>query len=385
VTRGTRGWRAAGVLLAVLWCWSALWGQDAVKAYTLGRLHWGSSPSGTAWTDVSLARAMAKGDEPALHAGESVAQAWVDSGKSFRTVSRISVAGYLPGQPEYEASVSSLQEMKTLVPLALCARGGAETLRVRCEESASEGVFAWMRAYAQPTGNPIDESNLLPLLLATDLLEATWNGERRAEARAWLLGFLAASDRYWRTVLNGPNNTPYSNFESWRLMLATLAAKISGERDAVAGLTVLWHQQVESNVGSDGRTYDLRRRGALHYQVYDLEPMLWTRMFAPEVFSAQDDGLIEGAVMYLKPYVEGTKTNVEFAHPEEGLGPAIAFDKTRRDAGLKGYQWKNWDPADGRLALHLAAQVYAPVAAWYADDREASYAVMVREIVRLQR
>jgi hypothetical protein len=328
---------------------------------------------------------MAKGDDPALMAGQSEALAWVESGKSFPTVGRISVAGYLPGQPEYEASVSSLHAMKTLVPLAFCARSGAEALRPGCEQSANEGVFAWMRAYAQPTGNPIDESNLLPLLLATDLLQNTWNAQQKAEALAWLRGFLAASDRYWRTVLNGPNNTPYSNFESWRLMLAVMAAKIAKEREAVANLTALWRQQVEANVGSDGRTYDFRRRGALHYQTYDLEPMLWTRLFVPEAFSAKDDELIEGAVMYLKPYVEETKVNVEFAHPEVGLGPAIAFDKTRKNAGLKEYQWKNWDPSDARLLLHLASLAYAQMEAWNVDDSEVAYPVMVRMIVRLER
>jgi hypothetical protein len=373
------------MLVALLWCWSALWGQSAGDGHGLGRLHWGRDANGAAWTDTSLALAVAKGDDPVLIAGERAAQDWVESGKSFQTVSRIAIAGYLPGQPEYKASVNSLHEMKMLVPLALCARSGAETLRPRCKQSADDGVFAWMRAYTQPTGNPIDESGLLPLLLATDLLEDAWSVEQKGEALTWLKEFLTASDRYWRTVLNAPNNTPYSNFESWRLMLSTLAATISGQAAAAGKMTMLWQQQVASNVGSDGRTYDFRRRGALHYQTYDLEPMLWTRLFVPAVFSPKADALIEGAVMYLRPYVKGTKVNVEFAHPEAALGPTIAFDKTRKDAGLEGYQWKNWDPMDGRLLLHLASLVYAPIAAWNADDREAAYPLMVRMIVRLER
>jgi len=358
----------------------------AQQAGPLGRLHWGAdSRTGTAWTDTSLARAWSAGYDPALAAGNAAVTDWVDSGKSFSTVPQIFIAGYLPGDPRYDASLNALHQMKMLVPLALCARACAPDLRSRAQRSANQGVFAWMHAYAQPTGNPIDESGLLPLLLATDLLQSTWSVPQRAEAATWLKLFLASSDHYWQTVLNGPNNTPYSNFESWRLMLALLAAKIDGQQSNMAALTVLWHRQLTANLGTDGRTFDLRRRGSLHYQTYDLEPMLWVKLFVPEVFSQQEDELVLRAVMYLKPYVQGQQTYIEFAHPDPALGAPIAFDRTRRDAGLPGYQLKNWNPEDARLLLHLAGTAYPAVASWNVQDREAAYPDMVRLIVRLRR
>jgi hypothetical protein len=281
--------------------------------------------------------------------------------------------------------VNSLRQLKMIVPLALCARVCALELRPRAQRSASQGIFAWMRAYVRPTGNPIDENGLLPLLLATDLLQSTWSMPQRAEASSWLHLFLDSSDHYWQTVLNRPNNTPYSNFESWRIMLALLAAKIDGQQNTVAVLTVLWHQQLASNLGQDGRTFDLRRRGSLHYQAYDLEPMLWVKLFVPEVFTAQENELVLRAVMYLKPYVLGQQTYLEFAHPDPALGAPISFDKTRRDAGLAGYQLKNWNPEDAQLLLHLAGTAYPAIASWNIQDREAAYPVMVRLITRLRR
>jgi hypothetical protein len=358
----------------------------AQQATPLGRLDWGTySKTSAPWTDASLSRSWSAGPDPAFTAGTAAVTDWLDSGKSFSTVPRIFIAGYLPGDPRYDSSVSALRQIKMLVPLALCARACTPQLRSRAQRSASEGVFAWMRDYAQPTGNPIDESGLLPLLLATDLLQSTWSMPQRAEAAKWLQLFLASSDHYWQTVLNGTNNTPYSNFESWRLMLALLAAKIEGQQSSMAALTALWHQQLAANLGQDGRTFDLRRRGSLHYQTYDLEPMLWVKLFVPEVFTAQENDLVLRAVMYLKPYVLGQQAYVEFAHPDPALGAAIAFDKTRRDAGLAGYQLKNWNPEDAQLLLHLAATSYPPVASWNVQDREAAYPVMVRLITRLRR
>lgn len=274
--------------------------------------------------------------------------------------------------------------MKTLVPLALCARGRVAALSMPCQRAASEGVFDWMRAYSAPTGNPIDESSMLPLLLATDLLEDTWSAPQKAEAARWLEKFLDSSERFRQKQLEAAVGVPYGNFESWRLMLSLMAATVAGKDQEVHHLTLLWHQQVALNVGQDGQTFDLRRRGSLHYQNYDLEPMIWLRLFVPGAYTEKEDRLVLGGVMYLKPYYQRTKTYIEFEHPDPLLGHQVAFDVTRRDAGIKEFQLKNWDPADAHLMLHLAAIVYPTVGQWLVGDNTNAYPVMIREIVAMR-
>ena len=298
-----------------------------------------------------MGREFKSADNQALLFGNATAKVWIDSGRRFPTVERIAIEGRLPGQPGFEQSIAAGHEMKTLVPLALCARGSIAGLSASCQRAATEGVFDWMRAYAAPTGNPIDESGMLPLLLATDLLEGTWSAPQKAEAAQWLEKFLGSSERFRQKQLQETVGVTYGNFESWRLMLSLMAAAVAGKDQDVQRLTLLWRQQVELNVGQDGRTYDFRRRGSLHYQSYDLEPMIWVRLFVPGAYTGKEDRLVASGVTYLKPYYQGTNTYIEFEHPDPLLGRQVAFDVTRREAGIKEFQLKNWNPADAHLCF----------------------------------
>jgi hypothetical protein len=386
LTRRQRAMALCWVVVAALGLSGSLAHASIAEDKPLGHLCWGMDPAtGAAWTQASLRHAFERDDDAGVASGEAEARSWISSGKTFRTVERITIAGYLPGQISFDQSVAALQEMKMLVPLALCARGSNAELRVQCQRAGSEGVFAWMRAYSSPTGQPIDESNLLPLLLATDLLEDTWSGSERAEASHWLDVFLASSERYREEALKHSTDVSYGNFESWRLMLSLVAATVADKEEDTHRLALLWQQQLDLNVGQDGRTWDLRRRGSLHYQSYDLEPMIWVHLFVPWAFTKSTDGLVKGGVMYLEPYYDGSQTYIEFAHPDPSMGQQIAFDVTRRDAGMPEFQLKNWNPEDAHLMLHLAAAAYPEVRQWLVRDRPDAYPVMIRQIVAMHR
>jgi hypothetical protein len=58
------------------------------------------------------------------------------------------------------------------------------------------------------------------------------------------------------------------------------------------------------------------------------------------------------ALAWLEPYAAGSRTHQEFANTR------IAFDRTRRDAGVKGFEGV-FDPKKARTAMALAARLDA--------------------------
>jgi hypothetical protein len=360
----------SGIGLVALACLPGTAALGQQVEHRLGRLDWGNDPTtGEPWTTTSLTARLAT---EAWFPGMDITKARLASGESFPVVTHIAIAGRLPGQPEFDESVRDLREAKTLVPLALCAQICEEPLRSASQISATDGVFRWMRAYAQPSGNPIDQGALLPVVLATDLLQTTWTAKQEHEAAAWMKVFLETSDLYRERELHSVGQTPQDNFETWRLMMAMIVATVEGDRSAVDRLSLLWHEHLAANIGADGRTWDMRRRGSLHYQTYDLEPMIWVRLLVPSAFSAQDDALLKDALFYLKPYVEGAQTYIEFARPDTALAGAVAFDQTRRNSGMSQFQQKPWSPTDAAELLQLARCIFPTIAGW-SEPQGAAY------------
>lgn len=336
----------------------------------LGHLFWGDDPAtGKPWDDSALADSLARGDNPELAAVLRDAEAWAAGDNTFPVVSRIEIEGRLPSDAGFAQSVAAARTAKWLVPLALCARVGRLDLRQICGRRANEGVSAWVGTYT-PTGNPIDESNLLPVLLAVDLLSPTWDAAKREPSGRWIRSLLDASDAARRKELGSRYATPQDNWESWRLMLALVAASVLHDTGEVEALTRQWHSHCAANLDGDGRTWDFRRRGSLHYQVYDLEPMVWLRLLVPGAFLPEDDLRLRAAIEFLLPYAAGQRSYVEFQLPDVALAPPVAFDKIRAEAGMPEFQQKPWDPAEAGPLLYRAALVYPQVSGWPAVGRE---------------
>jgi hypothetical protein len=114
--------------------------------------------------------------------------------------------------------------------------------------------------------DPIDEADLIDLLLGFDLVQEQLSASTIEKTRQ--LGRRLATG-YLGTRLVGDPSTGLNNWQSHRIKLATAGAYLAGDTELIAGARKGFMEQVSRNIDTDGRTYDFGQRDAMHYVVYD--------------------------------------------------------------------------------------------------------------------
>jgi hypothetical protein len=211
--------------------------------------------------------------------------------------------------------------------------------------------------------NPIDDAELTSLILAHDLarhdLSAATSGKMARFMRNLAQSYLR--DIALRNASTNPSvrANAAQNWQSHRVKLATLGAFFVGDAKLEAAAHEAFMTQIDRNMNyqlwgvcangnkclttiDDGSVYDFAIRDALHYAVYDLDPLLdaalaahahgedWYHYVSPHQTS------LARAMAWLLPYAAGEKTHEEFVHS------TIGFDRQRGDKGWKGYSGL-WD------------------------------------------
>jgi hypothetical protein len=160
-------------------------------------------------------------------------------------------------------------------------------------------------------------------------------------------------------IYNRPDRaTSHNNWHSHRLKIVGEIGYAIGdtalEGYAVRGLLA----QVGSNLNPDGSSADFITRDALHYHVYDLEPLLKLaivirRATKADYYSwvAPSGSSIKKSVAWLLPYLNGQKTHPEF------VNSTVEFDRKRAQNGEAAYKSGTlFDPKNGVSTLVLAAR-----------------------------
>ncbi len=257
---------------------------------------------------------------------------------------RVHVEGTLPGQGIYDQSLEALRDFPAARDLALAARLTGDT---RYADAAVRLIAAWIATY-QVSFNPIDETGFDALMVAWDLLAA----DRRVGLESGYGRLLHAFSRgYLDHPLKGQTAT--NNWNSHRVKLIVLAAYALDDPTLIVEARAAYVSQLRANIRTDGSTLDFELRDAIHYVVYDLEPLslaaLAARQHGQDWIGEGDAALIR-ALAWLEPYAAGRRVHEEFANTR------IAFDRTRRDAGVKGFDGP-FEPQKARLAMALAARL----------------------------
>jgi len=155
---------------------------------------------------------------------------------------------------------------------------------------------------------------------------------------------------------------PY-NWSSHRVKLAVLGAYVSGDQALIGRAAHAYSRQVKQNIRPDGSVNDFYKRDALHYVVYDVEPLtmaaLAARAHGKDWFHTAATGppSVEMGLDWLVPFATGAKTHQEFVHS------SVRFDAARDQEGEAGYSGP-WDPKTSIGLLAMAAWLdpkYAPV------------------------
>jgi hypothetical protein len=259
--------------------------------------------------------------------------------------------GLLQGNPKKTATQQSLQDMAKLYALALVYRVGGKRMYLR---QALEYLAAWALVN-HPRGDPIDDTNLDPAIEAFDMVKTRLPWHLARDVRRWLS---ATADSEITAVFNRPNRaTSYNNWHSHRLkVIGEIAFALDDtalESYAIRGLK----EQIGRNLRADGSSEDFVTRDALHYQVYDLEPLLKLAIVLSRAtgvdyytYVSAAGSSIRKSMDWLVPFATGEKTHAEF------VNSTVEFDRRRARNGEAAYKAGSlWDPRNGVIALELAA------------------------------
>lgn len=267
-------------------------------------------------------------------------------------IARVHVEGTLPHQGIYDESAEALRDLWAARDLALAGRLGGDA---RFIPAAARIAGAWAATYT-PSFNPIDETGFDALFIAWDLLPEAARAPHASAMTRLLHGF---AEGYPRQLLRG--GTASNNWNSHRVKLAALASFALADPGLIATARARFATQLRANIAEDGLTIDFTQRDALHYVVYDLEPLLMTVLAARrhgQDWFADEGGRLAKALAWLRPYAAGERTHEEFVHS------TVSFDRTRREAGLKGFGGL-FEPPVARMLFAMAARIepiYAPLA-----------------------
>jgi len=275
--------------------------------------------------------------------------------ESPHPMNRLHTEGTLPHQGIRDQSIEAEKDF----PLT---RGFAFAYRLtgdkRYLEQAAKFLDAWFTTY-KVSGNPIDETKFDLMVVALDLTRADLSPEfeRRATEffRHMAVTHLKWLDRHYA-------EDPY-NWSSHRVKLAVLNAYASGDSALIGRAARAYLRQVKQNIRSDGSVNDFYKRDALHYVVYDLEPLTMAALAAKahgkDWFHTAAIGSpsVEMGVDWLVPFAVGAKTHQEFVQS------SIKFDAARAQAGEAGYSGQ-WDTKSSVGLMAMAASLdpkYIPV------------------------
>jgi Alginate lyase len=269
-----------------------------------------------------------------------------------RPIDTIRSEGLLQGNPKKTATRLALGDMPKMYALAL-------VYRVSGERKYLEKVTAYLKAWATqntPNGDPIDDTNLDNAIEAYDMVKEQLSPADTMILQAW-----------WRRTagaeINGPHNRPgrgtaTNNWNSHRL-------KIVGEIAFTIWDTALqtytisgFKRQVEINLNPDGSSTDFASRDALHYHVYDVEPLLQLAIVLQRAtgenyyrYQPASTASVKKSVDWLLPFLNGARTHPEF------VNSTVPFDRERAKNGEAAYKSGTlFDPKNGIRTLLLAAR-----------------------------
>lgn len=266
----------------------------------------------------------------------------------------IHTAGTLPHTGIHDQSAAAVRDFGYMLDLPLAWRDSRDAAALA---RLARYLDAWLPGY-RPSFQPIDETNLGGLIVAYRLTAADLPLATVQRTRAFIR---TLAEGYLQQMEAHPGDTRgvwSNNWQSHRIKLVTLAASALDDRALFARARAAFVTQLAVNIKPDGEVLDFSERDALHYVVYDLEPLVlaaavaqgrgedWLRL------PGRDGQTLAAALDWLLPYAQGQRSHEEFRHT------TVRFDVQRAEAGLPGYAG-SWDPKGAR-ALYWSASLLDP-------------------------
>lgn len=326
---------------------------DPAQNQALGTLSWGLNPATRRpWTPAGLRAAMETSPALARDAKGLLKRARNTVDQPFRAIPRIFSEGLLASDPRKIETQKTLKRLDDVQAWAFAARFAEEPLRSKAKAAVTAALLDWAKTY-KPTGNPINENRLLPLIEAADLALPGMKPGEQQRVRGFLKELLRTSEE-----VRLPGLCDINNWRSFNLQVRGAAAAVLGDRAATARVSKALDGLLKRTVEADGSSFDFHHRDALHYHVYNLEALVGLAASVPRAVSPESRRRIERALEFMKPYYLGRKKHLEFQHTQ------VQFDLDRRNAGEPSYQVHRWDPREADAVLQRARAVFPAIRAW---------------------
>ncbi len=314
-----------------------------------GHLGAQDNPASAAAAFALVSPAMAKGLACKMDAPE--AAGFIKSATRGLTgiphpIARIHLEGTLPHQGIWDQSKVAVADFENMRDLALACRLTGDD---RYLHAVDGYLVAWTPVY-KISLNPIDETNFDNFILAYDLVKDALPDSTRQIMTPFLRHM---AEGYAGAVVQKKSDT--GNWQSHRIKILTLAAFALGDEDLIGKAHEAFSEHLKVNIRPDGSVYDFYKRDAMHYVVYDLEPLSFACLAAKahgrDWFNEAAPGSVAKAIDWMLPYATGQKTHMEFVHSD------VKFDKARAAAGIGEYAPHQWEPAASITLLTQAAAI----------------------------
>jgi hypothetical protein len=259
--------------------------------------------------------------------------------------------GLLKGNPKKEATALAMRDMRKMYAMAIA-------YRIEGEKNYLSNLSAYLTAWAKINigrGDPIDDTGLEPAIEAYDLVKTKLRPNDNELIIKWLRQTADIEIDKHKAGMN--KETSYNNWNSHRLKIVGMIAYAINDENYKKYVDEDLKRQLQKNLLPDGSSIDFKLRDALHYHVYDLEPLLrlaiiLKRAASTDIYAknTESGASIKKSVEWVIPYITGEKTHGEF------VNSTVKFDLQRAQNGEAEYKAGSiWNPKNGFKTLSLAA------------------------------
>jgi hypothetical protein len=262
-----------------------------------------------------------------------------------------STEGRLTGDPIKTASNMAIKDMRKMYALAI-------VYRINVDEKYLRKAIIYLLAWAtlnHSKGDPIDDTSLEQAIESYDLLKSFISLKDKKIIEKWLKQIAEAELE--SLAKKAKMESTINNWNSHRLKIMGLIAYAINDIDLQSFVISGIQKQIAINLYADGSGIDFKLRDALHYHVYNLEPLLRLSILLKRAtnsdyynYVSATNSSIRKSVEWLLPYLTGEKTHAEFVHS------TVAFDAARGKNNEADYiPGSLFKPVNGIKTLTLAA------------------------------
>jgi len=264
-------------------------------------------------------------------------QSFEKSAEDFLTqtpnpVDTIRTEGLLKGNPKKERTSIALRDMNKMYTLALQFKISGDKKYLT---KANEFLLAWAKTN-QPNGDPIDDTNLDKAIEAYDLIKDNISPKDKILVVAWLKATALAEVNSKR--MNRNQGTGINNWNAHRLKIVGEIGYALNNEEFISWTIDRLKKHIEINLNEDGTSLDFQERDAMHYHIYDLEPILRLALLIKRAdglnfytYQSPKGSSIKKSVDWLIPYIKGEKQH------EEYVNTTVKFDRDRAKNNEPGF------------------------------------------------